>query len=151
RMGSRLVGLISNRDTDFISDRTKSIAELMTPIEKLVTGRYPGTIEDANNILKVSKKGYLPLIDENGNLMALTTRSDLKKNKALAGSNPGFVGTPFLLVLDAISPATASLSVMSGPILSPMQWWSGHRRVVRTLTSWSGSYVCRMRFRCLPR
>ncbi|OYX41106.1 hypothetical protein B7Y94_05575, partial [Candidatus Saccharibacteria bacterium 32-49-12] len=32
RMGSRLVGLISNRDTDFISDRTKSIAELMTPI-----------------------------------------------------------------------------------------------------------------------
>jgi len=82
RMGSRLVGLISNRDTDFLSDRTRSIAELMTPIEKLVTGRYPGTIEDANNILRVSKKGYLPLIDENGNLKALTTRSDLKKNKA---------------------------------------------------------------------
>jgi IMP dehydrogenase len=82
RVGSRLVGLVSNRDTDFLSDRTKTIAELMTPIEQLVTGKYPITIEEANEILKVSKKGYLPLIDENGNLKALTTRSDLKKNKA---------------------------------------------------------------------
>jgi IMP dehydrogenase len=31
---------------------------------------------------KESKKGYLPLVDVNGNLRALTTRSDLKKNKA---------------------------------------------------------------------
>lgn len=53
RMGSKLVGLISNRDTDFLSDRSKSIAELMTPIDKLVTGLYPLSIEEANNILKV--------------------------------------------------------------------------------------------------
>jgi hypothetical protein len=25
----------------------------MTPVEKLVTGKYPSTIEEANNILKV--------------------------------------------------------------------------------------------------
>lgn len=54
RMGSKLVGLISNRDTDFIEDRTKKVAELMTPIEKLVTGRHPISIVEANNILKVS-------------------------------------------------------------------------------------------------
>ena len=58
RMGSKLVGLISNRDTDFISDRSKSIAELMTPIDKLVTGLYPLSIEEANNILKVPNYIY---------------------------------------------------------------------------------------------
>ena len=53
RIGSKLVGLISNRDTDFLEDRTKKISELMTPIDKLVTGKYPISIEAANNILKV--------------------------------------------------------------------------------------------------
>jgi IMP dehydrogenase len=53
RMGSRLVGLISNRDTDFLKDRAVSIADLMTPLDKLVTGKYPISIADANKILKV--------------------------------------------------------------------------------------------------
>jgi IMP dehydrogenase len=52
--GSKLVGLISNRDTDFLADRTKKISELMTPIERLVTGKYPISIEEANSILRVS-------------------------------------------------------------------------------------------------
>eukprot|EP01038_Epipyxis_sp_PR26KG_P010874 gene10874-14593_t len=82
RIGSRLVGLISNRDTDFLDDRTKQISELMTPIESLVTGTYPMTPADADKILKESKKGYLPIIDNDGNLKALTTRTDLKKNLA---------------------------------------------------------------------
>ena len=54
----------------------------MTPLEQLVTGIYPISITDANKILKESKKGYLPIIDKDGNLRALTTRTDLKKNKA---------------------------------------------------------------------
>lgn len=51
--GSKLVGLISNRDTDFLVDRNKKISELMTPLEQLITGKYPTSIEEANNILKV--------------------------------------------------------------------------------------------------
>ena len=82
KMGSKLVGLVSNRDTDFIQDRTKKLSEIMTPFDKLITGTYPISIADANNILKVSKKGYLPIIDQAGNLTALTTRTDLQKNKA---------------------------------------------------------------------
>lgn len=53
RLGSKLVGLISNRDTDFLENRSKKISELMTPVENLVTGKYPSTIEEANSILKV--------------------------------------------------------------------------------------------------
>ena len=53
RMGSKLVGLVSKRDADFIVDRSKKLAEVMTPMEKLVTGTHPITIAEANQILKV--------------------------------------------------------------------------------------------------
>lgn len=82
KMGSRLVGLITNRDTDFLSDRSLTIGELMTPIHKLVVGHHPLTISEAHQILKESKKGYLPVVDQDGNLIALTTRTDIKKNRA---------------------------------------------------------------------
>eukprot|EP00981_Chlorochromonas_danica_P012634 scaffold5237_cov170-Ochromonas_danica.AAC.10 len=82
KMGSKLVGLISNRDTDFLVDRSLKIGDLMTPADKLVVGQYPLTIAEANQILRDSKKGYLPVVDKEGNLKALTTRTDLKKNRA---------------------------------------------------------------------
>lgn len=87
KMGSKLVGLVSNRDTDFLEDRSVTLAEVMTPLDKLVTGEFPITIEDANEILKNSKKGYLPIIDRDSNLRALTTRTDLKKNQAFPNSS----------------------------------------------------------------
>lgn len=82
KMGSKLMGLISNRDTDFLDDRSLTVGALMTPFDKLVVGQYPLTISEANKILKESKKGYLPVVDAEGNLKALTTRTDLKKNSA---------------------------------------------------------------------
>lgn len=81
RMGSRLVGLVTKRDVDFISNRLRPLSEVMTPIEKLVTAKYPLSITEANKILRDCKKGYLPFVDEAGNLRALTTRTDLKKNR----------------------------------------------------------------------
>ena len=53
KMGSKLVGLVSNRDTDFILDRTMKLADIMTPLDQLVTGPYPISIAEANEILKV--------------------------------------------------------------------------------------------------
>lgn len=54
KIGSKLVGLISNRDTDFLEDRSIKISELMTPLNKLVVGKYPISIAEAYKILKVS-------------------------------------------------------------------------------------------------
>jgi IMP dehydrogenase len=54
KMGSKLVGLVSNRDTDFLADRSVKLSTVMTPIEKLHVGHYPITISEANQILKVS-------------------------------------------------------------------------------------------------
>jgi IMP dehydrogenase len=52
---------------------------------------------------KESKKGYLPLVDENGCLRALTTRTDLKKNRDSPLSTQDSQGR---LVVGAAVPAT---------------------------------------------
>lgn len=59
KMGSRLVGIVSNRDTDFIENRSIKLSEVMTPLDQVVTGLYPTSIEEANKILKVSRSSKL--------------------------------------------------------------------------------------------
>ena len=89
RMGSRLLGLVSNRDTDFLEDRKVMLQDVMTPIEDLVCGKYPLSIAEANTILQNSKKGYLPIVDDDKRLRALTTRTDLLKNRDWPSSSKG--------------------------------------------------------------
>jgi len=76
---SRLLGIVTNRDVDFEKDRTIRLSEVMT--RDLVTAPEGISLTDANIILKSSKKGKLPIINEKGQLVALMCRSDLKKNQ----------------------------------------------------------------------
>jgi IMP dehydrogenase len=79
KLNSRLVGMVTNRDIDFEKDRTKTLSEVM--VKDLLTAREGITLSEANNILRASKKGKLPIIDSEGRLVALLSRSDLLKNR----------------------------------------------------------------------
>ncbi|KAH9936807.1 IMP dehydrogenase [Epithele typhae] len=78
KLGGKLVGIVTNRDIQFRSHSTR-LAEVMTT--DLVTAKEGITLQEANDILRDSKKGKLPIIDSNGCLTSLLARSDLLKNK----------------------------------------------------------------------
>jgi IMP dehydrogenase len=81
KIGGTLLGIISNRDTAFIEDPKAKISEFMTPRDQLVTARDGVSLAEANHILKSSKKGKLPVVNDQDQLVALIARTDLLKNR----------------------------------------------------------------------
>jgi IMP dehydrogenase len=76
----RLVGIVTNRDLDFEKERTRPLREVMST--ELITATQGITLSEANKILRASKKGKLPVVDENFRLVSLVARRDLVKNIA---------------------------------------------------------------------
>ncbi len=76
---TRLIGIVTTRDIDFEKDFSKNLREVMT--SNLITAQGEVTLSEANQILRQKKIGKLPIVDENGLLKSLLSRSDLKKNR----------------------------------------------------------------------
>jgi len=86
-LGGTLVGIVTSCDVQFQS-RSARLADVMTT--NLVTASEGVTLSDANDILRDSKKGKLPIVDAQGHLVSLLARSDLLKNQTypLASKRP---------------------------------------------------------------
>ena len=65
-----LVGIVTSRDIDFLEDNKSDckIGDIMTPLDSLVTAPEGISLKDANEILVKSKKGKLPIINEQSKL-----------------------------------------------------------------------------------
>ncbi len=73
-----LVGIVTNRDTRFETDMSRTVREVMTAAP-LVTAREGVSAEEALRLLQTNKIEKLPLVDDAGRLRGLITVKDYVK------------------------------------------------------------------------
>jgi len=77
-VGSKLVGIITNRDLRFETDFEQPIEDVMTK-ENLITAPVYTNLQQAKEILAKHKIEKLPLVDDDFNLKGLITIKDIEK------------------------------------------------------------------------
>ncbi|KAG9790274.1 inosine-5'-monophosphate dehydrogenase [Exophiala dermatitidis] len=78
QLKSKLIGIVTTRDIQFHPRPDDLVTEVMS--KDLITAPAGTTLAEANTVLRESRKGKLPIVDSNGNLVSLLSRSDLLKN-----------------------------------------------------------------------
>ena len=77
----RLVGIITSRDIGYHDNPAAiKVHEVMTPLERLVTGKPGYSLEDARAILYKHRIEKLPLVDGDGRLVGMMTGADIEKS-----------------------------------------------------------------------
>merc|ERR1719265_1559756 len=80
KMGSKLEGIITKRDTLFIENRHSTpVSKVMTSSKDLVSAPEGVELKEAYKILRGAKKKYIPILGKQGQLVALIASSDIRK------------------------------------------------------------------------
>merc|ERR1719388_450667 len=80
KMGSKLEGIITKRDVLFVEDRHNTlVSKIMTPAKDLISANEGVELQEAYSVLKSAKKGYIPILGKQGQLVALVAASDIRK------------------------------------------------------------------------
>ena len=78
--GDQLVGIITNRDLRFETDRTIRVADIMTK-DNLITAPMGISLEESKRLLQKNRIEKLLVVDEAGSLKGLITIKDIMKVK----------------------------------------------------------------------
>lgn len=92
---NKLEGIITGRDMRLFEGQKlgkMTVADVMTPRERLITGTPGTTQEEARKILYSNRIEKLPLVDENGCLAGLITETDIQKRDAFQESTKDDLG-----------------------------------------------------------
>ena len=76
--GTKLVGILTNRDLRFETDYNRKIKEVMTS-KDLITAPEGTSLAEAKKLLAEHRIEKLPLVDNEGNLKGLITIKDIEK------------------------------------------------------------------------
>jgi len=84
-LNSKLVGIVTRRDVRYREDMDTKLKEVMTSKKRLIVAKKKDTVDKndlhrANQILRENNLDTLPIIDEEGKVVALLTDSDMRKN-----------------------------------------------------------------------
>ncbi len=75
----KLEGMVTGRDVRYLDRPDTTVAEVMTPLSKLITGPPNTSLEQARRILYQNRIEKLPLVHPDGRLAGLITGSDIEK------------------------------------------------------------------------
>lgn len=80
--GGKLLGIVTSRDYRVSRmDKATKVSEFMTPLEKLITAKDGITLKEANDIIWDNKLNSLPILTEDGRLVAFVFRKDYDSHK----------------------------------------------------------------------
>ena len=80
----RLAGVLTTRDLRFVDPKSDAtVADRMTPRERLITHQGRVAPDDAMQVMRTHKVKKLPLVDGDGRLVGLITARDLLKQRQL--------------------------------------------------------------------
>jgi IMP dehydrogenase len=71
--------MVCSRDIDFIEDRSTTLDKVMSV--DLLTAQESTSLEACNKVMQEGKKGKLPIVNQNGELVSLISRQDLSKRR----------------------------------------------------------------------
>jgi len=87
QIGSKLVGIVTSRDIDVdaAADRTLALERVMT--KKPTVGTEPITVRESMEKLHSARVGKLPIVDAEGKLVAMVSRTDFKQFRDLPNAS----------------------------------------------------------------
>ncbi|HWQ12732.1 MAG TPA: IMP dehydrogenase [Roseiflexaceae bacterium] len=103
--GGELLGLVSTRDLMFERNPERTVAEVMTPRERLVTVREGTTIDEARELLATHRVEKLPVLDAAGRLVGLITAQDIVKMEQWPGATKDARGRPRVAAAVGVRPS----------------------------------------------